>query len=1021
MSYLTLPFQTMGIPCRPHSSPKLAGFAGFVALLLLLAPVPRAYAQLEPAHAEQAFAEAYKLFSDQLYREAARAFVDFRTTYPGHVNAADALYYEAEAALALGNDEEAVRLFTRFEELYPIHPLASQARLGLGKYYFDVRNYDRAVEVFGQILDDAPTDDLAAKALYWMGEASLQQDRLDQAIQYFRRAADGYRQTTTAPVALYAIGFTQVRQQQYDAAAQAFEVLAARYPDSPYARNIGLALAEVYYELNDYQRAVTEIEKRLPSLSPEARERATFLLAESFNQLRRSEDAIVQYNRFLEGNRNSPYYRRALYGLAWNYHFQGAHQWAAEHFARVREGKGDELAANATYYQAVNEKLAAEPVRAIELYRDYLRRWPNGELAPHAQFELAVSLYEQRMWQDAYDAFTEVLTAHPEAGHAGEALHLRGNTAIALNRFDQAQRDFEEAIALNAAPEALKEEIAFQQAWLRYQNQQYEAAAPAFMALYEKAPRSDHGAGALFWAAESRYQLGELREAGDLFQQYLREYRGGRHVDAAHYALGWIHFRQGRYRDAIPEFQQFLDSYRGTNEFVPYRTDALLRLADSYYALKDYASAIRAYNQAASEAGDYALYQIGQAYYNRGDAAQAIDAFRRLLREYPDSEWSEEAQYRLGYIHFQNEDYEQAIETYRALIEAHPRDPLAAKAQYGIGDALFNAGRTDEAVEAYTVVLERYPESAFVGDAAAGIQYAVAATGNPDRAAALIDDFAAKNPGSPVVDELRFRQAEVKFQSGRIDEALRELQQFIRTSQNENLLADAYFYLGTIFADRGETREAEGYLRQIVDGFPDSNRFPQAARRLGQMLLESNRAQPALSVFRRLETIRSDDDRIVAEARYGQGVALLALGRTDEAERLLREAIEAAPDAPETLPAYLGLARVYEQRGDDREAARLYRQLADQSRDEVGAEALFRLGTLLLQRGDARAAIEELSRVPVLFAGLTEWVAQSYLAQARAFQDLGQPGEAARIYDRVLEEFGGTPFAETARQEKDAL
>lgn len=1004
---------------RPPIFAKLFVTAGL--LLFGLAAGRPAYGQLEPRSAERDFAEAYKLFADRLYHEAVTAFADFRAAHPDHVHAADALYYQAEAALSAGDEDESVRLFTRFEQLYPVHPFTARARLALGKYFFDAGDYERSIAVFSQVLADEPTQEAAAKALYWMGEARIRQERFDDAIAYFRQAADTYRGTETAPSALYAIGFTQVRQERYDAAAEAFELLAARYPDSDVARNIGLALAEVYYELDDYGRAVDELRRRMPGLGPEARERASFLLAESYNQLRRSEDAIVEYNRFIQDNPSSPYYRRALYGLGWNYYFEGVHQWAAEHFERAREGHSDALAEQATYYQAVNEKLAEEPMRAIDLYREFLRRWPGSALAEHAQHELGISLYQERMWQEAHDAFSEVIRGYPSSEHVGEALYLRGNAAIALGRFDAAEADFDRAIALEAAPASLRGEIAFQKAWLLFRGERYAEAEPAFMALYEAAPRSEQGAASLFWAAESQFQLGNLSRAGDLFQRYLREQRGGRHVDAAHYALGWVYFRQGRYDEAIAELRRFLDAYTVRSEEIPYRTDALLRLADSYYALKRYGEAVRAYREASGQAGDYALYQIGQAYYNAGDAFEAINAFRRLLSDWPGSDWAEEAQYLIGYIYFQNQDYDQAIAEYQKLVDAKPRDPLAAKAQYGIGDALFNAGRTDEAVAAYQVVLDRYAGSAFVPDAAAGIQYALASTGQAARAQRMIEEYAAQHPGSPILDELRFRQAEVQYQGGDVQGALTAFQQFVRSSNDERLLADAYFYLGTIHQDQGAMREAETAFRQIVDGFPESPRFPQAARALGLLFLDQGRAQQALAVFRRLETVREDESRVVAEARAGQGLALLALGQTADAERLLREAIDAAPDAPETLPAYLGLARVYE--GSDRpnDAVRLYRQLAEQSRDEVGAEATFRLGALLHRRGDARAAVEELGKLPVLFAGYPDWVAQGLLAQARALLDLGRRADAVALYDRIIAEYAGTSYAETAEREKAEL
>ncbi len=57
----------------------------------------------------------------------------------------------------------------------------------------------------------------------------------------------------------------------------------------------------------------------------------------------------------------------------------------------------------------------------------------------------------------------------------------------------------------------------------------------------------------------------------------------------------------------------------------------------------------------------------------------------------------------------------------------------------------------------------------------------------------------------------------------------------------------------------------------------------------------------------------------------------------------------------------------------------------------------------------------------VLYAGFPDWLAQGYLLQARAFRNLGQTGEASRLYDRVLNEFGGTRFANEAEREKASL
>lgn len=998
-------------------------FSLCLTLFLLLSTVSasEAWSQRKPETAERMFADAYKVYAAQLYDQAVVRFDTFRRTYPDHESAAEAMYYQAAAALAAGHTDQAIHLFTDFQRRFPAHPLGFESRLALGQYFYQSQDYNRALETLRMVVEDDPPGELAAKALYWMGESAHHLGRPDEAISYYQTAADRYQYTETAPIALYAVAYSRLEQQEYQEAARGFELLAARHPHTPYARTIGIALAEVYYEIGDYRRVVDEIKRRQSQLDPETKSRATFLMAESYNQLRDSENAIVYYRRITDEGPESRYYRRALYGLGWNYFASDAFQWAADNFAGARGDTLDELGMRATYYEAASRKLSDEPVPAIGLFEAVSQDWPDSPLAEHALYEKGLIQYELRRWQDAYDSFSQLIRSYPQTPLLGDALRQRGYTAIALSDFDQAFRDFDQAVALDAAPQALIDEILFQKAWLLYRTDDFQASSKAFMDLAENNADTPTKGEAIFWAGESYFQLNQFDQASRLFRQYLREYRNGPNVDAAHYALGWTYFKQGRYQQAIDEFNAFLGDYQEEGGFVPYLTDARLRLADSYYALKRYNEAVRMYQKVADAGEDYAQYQIAQAYYNAGDAYEAITAFQDLLESSPDTNWREEALYTLGYIFFQNQDYEESISQYQTLIQRYPSDPLAAKAQYGIGDAHFNANRMDEAVAAYIRVLERYPNSPFVGDAAAGIQYAFIGLDDPDRADDIIEDFERRNPNSPVVAELRFRQAEVKFQSGQTADSFSDFRDFVRNYGNSPLISNAYYYLGTIYATEGDYSNAESTLRRVMDRYPQSTRRTDAALDLGEMLLHQDRHREALDVYQELEQMQSSDPTIVAHARYGQGLSLLGLGRAREAETLLQHAIESNPDSPDSIPATLGLAKVYEQSGRIGDAALLYRQVVDRSQEETGAEALYHLGALILSQGDARGAITELSRLPVLFAGFPDWLAQGLLLQAQAFRSLGQTGDASQLYDRIIAEFGGTQYADRAAQEKANL
>ncbi|TDI74294.1 MAG: tetratricopeptide repeat protein [Bacteroidetes bacterium] len=990
-------------------------------LIAVIFPVSEAIAQPRDLSSDEAFSKALDQFSSNLFALSAANFSEFRRDFPQHGRLPESLYYESEARLAVGEVDEAIRLLEEFDSRFPLHPFPYKAQLTLGRHFVDSESYEEAIVRLARVLDSDPTDSQAAISVYWMGESSRQLGRDADALRYFLQVADDYPDTDTAPRALYARGFHQVRLKQYEEAASTFERLAASYPSSPLAANIDLALAEVYYETSDYIRAISEIERRLPNVTGTIEERALFLMAESYNHLRDSQNAILYYRRFTEGDTTSPYYRRALYGLAWNYYREGSFEWSAEQFRLVHQSGVDEIAAESMYYEAVNLKLAQQLEPALDQFLAAANAYPESDLADNALQEMGILQYELRMWREAYDSFGLMTKDYPGSELYPETILHRANTAIALGYFDSAFALFDEAIDLEAAPESLREEVTFQKSWLLYRNRDYVASEKEFSQMYAADPRSKNAAEALFWSAESAFQLDQYAVAEFRFNQYLREFPTGQNKDAAYYALGWTHFKRQDYASAIPEFERFLRAYTDEMGAVPYQSDARLRLADSYFATKRYADAVRVYGRLADDGDDYALYQIGQAYSNAGDNFEAISTFRQLLMDWGTSEWREETQYSLGYLYFLGQDYEQAIKEYEILITDYPRDPLAAKAQYGIGDSHFNAGRLEEAVAAYEVVLERYPASPFTADAAAGIQFALLATGDESRADSIIEEFIARNPGSPMIDQLRFRQAETRYQTGMVDEALVGFQQFVRTANSETFLPDAYFYMGSIFAERESPSEAKSYMRQVVDNYPDSPRYDQAARVLGHLLLEEGNYAAAEAVFTDLENHAGSDGGTVAEARYGRSVAMTGLGRQGEAEQLLLETARLAPDADETTPVYMGLARIELERGNNAEARRLFNLVVSRSLDETGADALYRLGMLDLENGNPGAAIETFGRMNDLYPGYPNWTARAYLRQAEALEQTGDVGEAVRLYELVIVDYPETDHSQAAQDAKTRL
>ncbi|NNF04152.1 MAG: hypothetical protein HKN17_06775, partial [Rhodothermales bacterium] len=88
-------------------------------LLLIAAGHSTALSQPAEDPARILFLDALVSFESGAFSVAAEQFNRLRTRYPSDDRAADALFYEAEALLATGNERRAVELFGLFDSLYP--------------------------------------------------------------------------------------------------------------------------------------------------------------------------------------------------------------------------------------------------------------------------------------------------------------------------------------------------------------------------------------------------------------------------------------------------------------------------------------------------------------------------------------------------------------------------------------------------------------------------------------------------------------------------------------------------------------------------------------------------------------------------------------------------------------------------------------------------------------------------------------------------------------------------------------
>lgn len=154
-------------------------------------------------------------------------------------------------------------------------------------------------------------------------------------------------------------------------------------------------------------------------------------------------------------------------------------------------------------------------------------------------------------------------------------------------------------------------------------------------------------------------------------------------------------YDRGNYKEALEAFGQLKDWY----PFSKYAILAELKIADAHYHLQEYPEAIAAYEEferlhPRNEAAPYAVYQIGRSYFEQIDsvdrdqtaAQKALETFRRLERQYPDTDYAGQAgdhivrclqslaghEYYVGRYYFKQKQYTAALHRFLAVIHQYP-------------------------------------------------------------------------------------------------------------------------------------------------------------------------------------------------------------------------------------------------------------------------------------------------------------------------------------------------------------
>lgn len=601
---------------------------------------------------------------------------------------------------------------------------------------------------------------------------------------------------------------------------------------------------------------------------------------------------------------------------------------------------------------------------------------------------------------DAVPALDKYLSEFPNGKYSSQAGYLKGAVALEAGNYVKAETVFGELLgkgdnsAVAADMQFLLANAQFAQACdpLHPNPEKYKDAILNYKKYIDKYPDGKFSQECFYRIALCSFQLGDYAKALDAFQEYEKKYPVGDFIGDAGYRIALCYNAANKYDEVLKRCDEWLAKYSGQT------------MNAEILALK------------------------GDAYASKDMNKESADAYRKSVEMAETDELLKYSLFKANDQYQKLDQWDDIIDMFTKFAAKHPKNPSTVVAVYWVSKAKIKQGKSEEAKQflAENILLNindrwkdaveqlisqlaqtssKRPRPLLIPKNEAPLDTNAVTASTPDASATPRPTSTPLPPYDAQADLAKYlnstnvgiaplAQARLIYAQAQLAGFTKkpELQKELLASIYQKYTADNLSALllansGDVALDRGEVDKAEAFYMELMTSFPKSDLLEYAYYGLGCVALARNKPEEAIYWYDGAVNQASAEAKL-ADITYNKGMALLLLGKLDEAKKIFEQ-----------------VAATKEWRG------------------ELTAKSLLALGDLEEKKGNTAGAIQYYQRVFVAYQRYPNVVIPAYLKAADGFIKLGSPDKAAAHLREMLSnpKLAASPLAEPARKKLEYL
>ncbi len=953
------------------------------------------------------YTHAINLYNNKAYALAQKSFQDLIDSPSASYLKGNAAYYEAISSVKM-NEPYAYKKVEAFVANYPTNSFKDQAYLVVGDYYFNNKQPAQSLRWYTLAEVNSLSQDKQKELQFKTGYALLATQNLELASAKFKLLLND---PTYGNDARYYYGYIAYKQENYTEAETTLKTLNTQ---ENYGKETTYYLLDISFKAGRFKESITMGLALLEELPPKEKSDINKIVGESYFNLQKYEKAIP-YLRGYRGIRGR-WTTTDYYQLGYAYFKQNDFENARNNFNKIIAEKSA-VAQNAYYNLGECYLYLEKKAEALNAFKNASEMNFDLKIQEDAALNYAKLSYEEgNPYQSVASVLLSFLEKYPKSKHYDEINNLVVSSFLY-------QQDYTGALAYlskNKSPQntVLSYEVSYYQGVALFNKEQLQEALPYFTTA-QSATEQSIAQKAIYWAAETEYRLGNYTSALEGFNR-LSAKAIIEEVKHVNYAIGYCYFKLKDYSKAATYFKQFSKQQQADESLVD---DATLRLADAYFGLKNYTTAIETYTKIInkkSAGADYAQYQTAMSLGFLNKNSEKITALLSLINTYATTSYKDDALFQLGNTYALEKDNKNAHEAFDRLILKHPKSLYIPSALLRNGLLFYNDGENEKALSLYKQIAAQYPNAKEAREAVTNARNVYVEIGKVEDYAAWVKTIKFVSVTNADIDNTTYEAAENKFLAGNTAAAIAGFKTYLKNFPEGIHALSAHFYVAELQFKQGDKEASRTHYLYVIS--QEQNNFTEEAlNKLSQLYLEKADWTAALPLLERLELeANTSENRVFAKRNLMKGY--YEKERYSEAVNYAKKVLALkSPDKNIDYDAKIIIARSAIKTNDLNTAKTYYKAIAQDASGELKAEALYYEALFLHQDKNYEASTTTVQNIISNYSAYKYWGAKSFIIMAKNYYDAkaSDPYQATYILENIIKNF--TQFEDVVKEATKTL